>query len=92
MRVSQCKLGGMQEKGRIVIFGGGTGNPFFTTDTAAALRAAEIGADVFLKATKVRQYPFNVKIRSCLERAFATQAPTRYFARKNRHGPLFENQ
>ena len=41
------------EKGRVVIFGGGTGNPFFTTDTAAALRATEIGADVLIKATKV---------------------------------------
>ncbi len=41
------------EKGRIVIFAGGTGNPYFTTDTAAALRATEIGADVVLKATKV---------------------------------------
>lgn len=41
------------EKGRVVIFGGGTGNPYFTTDTAAALRATEIGAEVFLKATKV---------------------------------------
>lgn len=41
------------EAGRVVIFGGGTGNPFFTTDTAAALRAAEVGADLLLKATKV---------------------------------------
>ena len=41
------------ERGRVVIFGAGTGNPFFTTDTAAALRAAEIGADAVLKATKV---------------------------------------
>lgn len=41
------------EKGRIVIFVAGTGNPYFTTDTAAALRAVEIGADVILKATKV---------------------------------------
>ena len=41
------------EKGRIVIFAAGTGNPYFTTDTAAALRAVEIHADVFLKATKV---------------------------------------
>jgi len=41
------------EKGRIVIFAAGTGNPFFTTDTAAALRAMEIKADVILKATKV---------------------------------------
>ncbi len=41
------------EKGRVVIFGCGTGNPFFSTDTAAALRANEIGAEVILKATKV---------------------------------------
>jgi len=41
------------EKGRVVILAAGTGNPFFTTDTAAALRAIEIGADVLLKATKV---------------------------------------
>ena len=41
------------EHGRVVIFGGGTGNPFFSTDTAAALRANEIGAEVILKATKV---------------------------------------
>ncbi|MBI3793318.1 MAG: UMP kinase [Nitrospinae bacterium] len=41
------------EKGRVVIFAGGTGNPFFTTDTAASLRAMEIGAQVILKATKV---------------------------------------
>jgi uridylate kinase len=41
------------EKGRIVIFAGGTGNPYFTTDTAAALRAIEIGADAILKGTKV---------------------------------------
>ena len=41
------------EKGRVVILGAGTGNPFFTTDTAAALRAVEISADVLIKATKV---------------------------------------
>ena len=41
------------EKGRIVIIGGGTGNPYFTTDTAAALRAMEINADLLIKATKV---------------------------------------
>ena len=40
-------------KGRVVIFAGGTGNPYFTTDTAASLRAREVGADVILKATKV---------------------------------------
>jgi uridylate kinase len=57
------------EKGRVVIFAGGTGNPFFTTDTTAALRAAEIGAEVILKATKVDgiydadpvQYPEAIK-------------------------------
>ena len=41
------------EEGKVVVFGAGTGNPFFTTDTAAALRGAEIGAQVVLKATKV---------------------------------------
>ena len=41
------------EEGKIVIFAAGTGNPFFTTDTAAALRGAEIGAQIVLKATKV---------------------------------------
>jgi uridylate kinase len=41
------------EKGRVVIFGAGTGNPFFTTDTAASLRAMEIGAEVIFKATRV---------------------------------------
>src|SRR3546814_19192120 len=41
------------EKGRVVIFAAGTGNPFFTTDTAAALRASEMGCDLLLKGTKV---------------------------------------
>jgi uridylate kinase len=41
------------EKGRVVVIGGGTGNPYFTTDTAGALRAMEVGADVLIKATKV---------------------------------------
>ena len=41
------------EKGRVVVFAAGTGNPFFTTDSAASLRAIEIGADLMLKATKV---------------------------------------
>ncbi len=41
------------EKGRVVVFGAGTGNPYFTTDTAAALRGMEIGADLLIKATKV---------------------------------------
>ena len=41
------------EEGKVVVFAAGTGNPFFTTDTAAALRGAEIGAQIVLKATKV---------------------------------------
>jgi uridylate kinase len=41
------------QKGRVVIFGGGTGNPYFTTDTAATLRAIEVEADVILKGTRV---------------------------------------
>ena len=41
------------EKGRVVVFAGGTGNPYFTTDTAATLRASEIGAEMIIKATKV---------------------------------------
>ena len=60
------------EKGRVVIFGAGTGNPYFTTDTAASLRAMEIGADVILKGTKVdgvysadpKKDPDAVKFRS----------------------------
>ena len=43
----------MMEKGRVVIFAGGTGNPYFTTDTAAVLRAVEIEADVIVKGTRV---------------------------------------
>jgi uridylate kinase len=58
------------EKGRVVIFAAGTGNPFFTTDTAATLRAVEIGADMIIKATKVdgvydrdpNKYPDAVKL------------------------------
>ena len=42
-----------QDKGRVIVLAGGTGNPFFTTDTAAALRASELGCDIMLKATKV---------------------------------------
>ena len=60
------------EKGRVVVFGCGTGNPFFSTDTAAALRAAEIEADIFLKATMVdgvynkdpHKYPDAVKFET----------------------------
>jgi len=50
---SQAKAMSYLAKGKVVIFAGGTGNPFFTTDSAAALRAAEIGADVLLKGTQV---------------------------------------
>jgi uridylate kinase len=57
------------EKGRVVIFGAGTGNPFFTTDTAGALRAIEIGADAILKATKVDGiYTADPKIDASAER------------------------
>ena len=49
----QRRAVGHLERGRVVIFAGGTGNPYFSTDTAAALRASEIGAKVLLKATKV---------------------------------------
>ena len=61
------------EKNRVVIFGGGTGNPYFTTDSAAALRGSEIGADAVLKGTKVdgvytadpRKDPKAVKLQTC---------------------------
>jgi len=57
------------EKGRIVIFAAGTGNPFFTTDTAAALRASEMGCDALLKATKVDGvYSADPEINSDAER------------------------
>ena len=50
---SQRKAMAYMEQGRVVIFAGGTGNPYFTTDSAAALRAAEIGADALFKGTQV---------------------------------------
>jgi len=57
------------EKGRVVIFGGGTGNPYFSTDTAAALRATEIGAEIVIKATKVDGvYDSDPMINSTAER------------------------
>lgn len=57
------------EKGRVVIFAGGTGNPFFTTDTAAALRASEIKADMILKATQVDGvYDCDPKKHKCAKR------------------------
>ncbi len=60
------------EKGRVVIFGGGTGNPYFTTDSAAALRANEIGADVLLKATKVDGVYTDDPLRNPSARRYAT--------------------
>jgi len=76
---------------RIVIFGAGTGNPYFTTDTAAALRAIEIDADVILKATKVDgiydrdpvQYPDAVKFESlthgeCVQRQLKVMDTTAF--------------
>ena len=67
------------EKGRIVIFAAGTGNPFFSTDTAASLRAAEIGAQVILKATKVDGvYDADPKLnsqREALQRAQLQRVP-----------------
>jgi uridylate kinase len=57
------------EAGKAVVFVGGTGNPFLTTDTAAALRAAELGADVLLKATKVDGvYSADPKVESSAQR------------------------
>ena len=70
------------EQGRIVIFAAGTGNPFFTTDTAAALRGAEIGAEIVIKATKVdgiytadpKKDASATRIASCMARLFMTVA------------------
>jgi uridylate kinase len=60
------------EKGRVVIFAAGTGNPFFTTDSAAALRAIEIGADVLLKATKVNGIYDSDPVKNPAARRYAT--------------------
>lgn len=60
------------EKGRVVIFGGGTGNPYFTTDSAAALRANEICADVLLKATKVDGIYSDDPLKNAKATRFAT--------------------
>ena len=60
------------EKGRVVIFGAGTGNPFFTTDTAAALRASEMGCDLLLKGTKVDGVYDDDPIRNPAARRFET--------------------
>jgi uridylate kinase len=59
------------EKGRVVILAGGTGNPFFTTDTAAALRAVELNCDVLLKATKVDGVYDDDPVRNPAARRFA---------------------
>ena len=60
------------EKGRVVIFGAGTGNPFFTTDTAASLRAIEIDADILLKATKVNGVYTDDPVRNPAATRYAT--------------------
>jgi uridylate kinase len=60
------------EKGRVVIFAAGTGNPFFTTDTAASLRAIEINADVLLKATKVNGVSSDDPVRNPAAVRYAT--------------------
>ena len=52
------------EKGRLVIFAAGIGRPYFSTDTAASLRAVEIGADVLIKATKITAHVFNVSLKT----------------------------
>ncbi len=59
------------DHGMVVIFGAGTGNPFFTTDTAAALRAAEIDAQAFFKATKVPLYCIRMKHLNFAAQAFS---------------------
>ena len=75
------------EKGRVVIFAAGTGNPFFTTDTAAALRASEMGCDALLKATKVDGVygadPHRVSRRQALR---AARLSRRAVARSAGHG------
>jgi uridylate kinase len=60
------------EKGRVVLFAAGTGNPFFTTDTAASLRAIEINADVLLKATKVNGIYDSDPVKNPAARRYAT--------------------
>jgi len=89
------------EKGHIVLFAAGTGNPFFTTDTAAALRALEIGADVLLKATKVDgvydqdpvQFPAAVRFDrvsyvECLSRGLAVMDAAAIALCKDNHLPI----
>jgi uridylate kinase len=72
------------EKGRVVIFAAGTGNPFFTTDTAASLRAIEINADVLLKATKVNGVYSDDPVRNPAAVRYATDATAIVMCRDNR--------
>ena len=75
------------EKGRVVIFGAGTGNPYFTTDTTAALRAVEIGAQAILKATKVDGiYSADPLKNAGRDEVRATRLPRRPAARPRGHG------
>ena len=90
------------EEGRIVLFGGGTGNPFFSTDTASALRAIEIGADVMFKATMVdgvydkdpKKYPDAVKydrlsFSEVLEKQLGVMDLTAATLCRENHLPIF---
>ena len=75
------------EKGRVVIFAAGTGNPFFTTDTAAALRASEMGCQALLKGTKVDGvYSADPKLHPGRHALRAADAPRRAVARSQGHG------
>ena len=83
------------EKGRVVIFGAGTGNPFFTTDTAASLRAIEINAEVLLKATKVNGVYDSDPVQESRGQALyaadlrqgAERPPQRHGRHRDRHVP-----
>jgi uridylate kinase len=65
------------EEGKVVIFAAGTGNPFFTTDTAAALRGVEIGAEIVLKATKVDGVYTPIRRRIRTPQRYIASASTR---------------
>ena len=56
------------QKGRVVIFGGGTGNPYFTTDTAATLRAIEVEADIILKALELKEFIHQIQKKTHLQK------------------------
>ena len=74
------------EKGRVVIFAAGTGNPFFTTDTAASLRAIEINADVLLKATKVNGVYSDDPVRNPAAQRYTHLTFDKVLTETERHG------